>query len=339
MTKTLGYFVKGMHCTACEIVVEKKLSDLKKIKSVKADLSIGKVNIELAENEKISVEELNSLLAGTDYKISEKEFRTSKFNYLELGKAFIISLVFLSLFILIQKTGALNFATSDNLNYSFIFLIGIVASLSTCMTVVGGLVLSISSATLKNDKKDYKPLINFHLSRLLGFFLLGGLIGILGSAFTLTSSIIFVLNILLFLVMLILGIDLLNVFPFVRNFEIRMPKFVGERVLNLETKKNKYTQILLGAATFFLPCGFTQSMQIYSLTTGSFLNGALTMLVFALGTFPILALISFVSVKFANSLKSKLFFKTSGFIIIFFAILNFIGALTAIGLIPPFLNI
>ncbi len=207
------------------------------------------------------------------------------------------------------------------------------------MAVVGGIALSISSTSLKQDNKNYIPLINFHISRLIGFFLLGGIIGVLGSAFTLTPSIIFILNILLFLAMLILGIDLLDIFPIVRNLEITMPKIIGEKVINLENKKNKLTPIILGAATFFLPCGFTQSMQIYSLTTGNFLNGALTMLIFALGTFPILALISFASVKFANSLRSSLFFKTSGFIIVFFAILNFIGALTAIGLIPPFLNI
>jgi len=339
MNKTLSYFVKGMHCTACEIVVEKKLSDLKKIKSVKADLLNNKVNIELLENESVEVGELNKFLTGTEYKVSEKEFRTTKFNYLELGKAFFISIIFLTMFVLLQKTGALNFISSDELNYGFIFLIGVIASLSTCMAVVGGIVLSLSSAALKINNKNYKPLISFHISRLLGFFILGGLIGILGSAFTLTSSLIFILNILLFFVMLILGIDLLDIFPIIRNFEIRIPKVIGERVLGLENNKNKYANILLGAATFFLPCGFTQSMQIYSLTTGSFLNGALTMLVFALGTFPILALISIASVKFASSLRSQLFFKTSGFIIIFFAILNFIGALTAIGIISPILNI
>jgi sulfite exporter TauE/SafE/copper chaperone CopZ len=339
MTKKLSYFVKGMHCTACEIFIEKKISNIDKIKFVKADLVNNKLTIEIDEKEKIETDDINKLFKGTGYKISENEFRAPKLNYIETGKALIISIIFLSIFIILQKTGLLNFINTNELNYSFIFLIGIVASLSTCMAVVGGIALSISSTSLKQDNKNYIPLINFHISRLIGFFLLGGIIGVLGSAFTLTPSIIFILNILLFLAMLILGIDLLDIFPIVRNLEITMPKIIGEKVINLENKKNKLTPIILGAATFFLPCGFTQSMQIYSLTTGNFLNGALTMLIFALGTFPILALISFASVKFANSLRSSLFFKTSGFIIVFFAILNFIGALTAIGLIPPFLNI
>ncbi len=92
---------------------------------------------------------------------------------------------------------------------------------------------------------------------------------------------------------------------------------------------------MLGILTFFLPCGFTQSMQISALTTGSFLQGGLIMLIFALGTLPILALISFSSIKFSKSLRSGIFFKTAGFIVIFFAIFNFLSALTAAGLVPP----
>ncbi len=93
--------------------------------------------------------------------------------------------------------------------------------------------------------------------------------------------------------------------------------------------------VLLGVSTFFLPCGFTQSMQFYALTTGSFISGALTMFVFSLGTLPVLSLISFASVKFSKNFKSGLFFKTAGFIVIFFAIFNLLSAFVAIGLIGP----
>ena len=48
-----------------------------------------------------------------------------------------------------------------------------------------------------------------------------------------------------------------------------------------------------GAATFFLPCGFTQAVQLYALSTGSPVSAGLTMAVFAVGTSPgLLALAS-----------------------------------------------
>jgi hypothetical protein len=92
------------------------------------------------------------------------------------------------------------------------------------------------------------------------------------------------------------------------------------------------TPLLVGIATFFLPCGFTQSMQIYTLSTGGFFAGALTMLVFALGTLPVLALMSFSSLSIKDGPKASLFFKTAGIIVIMFASFNILSAFDAVGL-------
>ena len=37
-----------------------------------------------------------------------------------------------------------------------------------------------------------------------------------------------------------------------------------------------------------MPCGPLQAMQIYALSTGSFIKGALSMLLFSLGTVPLM---------------------------------------------------
>ena len=114
-----------------------------------------------------------------------------------------------------------------------------------------------------------------------------------------------------------------------------MPNFIGKRVHGLKNVNHTLTPLLVGVATFFLPCGFTQSMQIYTLTTGSFLIGALIMFTFALGTFPVLAILSFSSLGIHKKAQSGVFFKTAGLIVIFFGIFNLINSLVAIGLIPP----
>jgi len=123
--------------------------------------------------------------------------------------------------------------------------------------------------------------------------------------------------------MIVLRINPLDLFPFFRKLQFRIPKKFSKRITGIENISNKYTPVLLGILTFFLPCGFTQSMQINAMTSGNFVGGGLTMLVFALGTFPVLALISFTSVKFAHSLRSGIFFKTAGFIVIFLQYLIF----------------
>jgi len=52
-------------------------------------------------------------------------------------------------------------------------------------------------------------------------------------------------------------------------------------------KDPKYASVV-GALTFLLPCGFTQSMQLLALQSGSMWQGMLIMTAFALGTLPVL---------------------------------------------------
>jgi sulfite exporter TauE/SafE/copper chaperone CopZ len=329
------FYVEGMHCAACELVIEKKLSKVEGIKKVDAKLAKGKVYIET--NVALNAADLSRLIEEDGYKIVDEKEARGNINWKELGIAFLIASIVVIIFLLIQKSGIVNLVSADKITLPFVFFIGVIASLSSCMAVVGGLVLSLSSSYARGQK--FKPLIAFHISRIVGFFFLGGLIGLLGSAFILTSATSFILNLALFIVMLILGINLLDIFPAARKFQIKMPKLLGKKAVGLENSSNPLAPILLGLATFVLPCGFTQSMQIYSLTTGTFIDGAITMFVFALGTFPILALISFASVKLSKTLQSGLFFKTSGLIVLFFALFNFTAALVAVGLISPIFNI
>lgn len=333
--KCTEFFVEGMHCAACELLIEKKISKVDGVKKVDAKLGEGKVYIE--SDRELNASDLSKLVENNGYKIVGKKQNNKSTNYKELGIAFLITSIIVALFLWIQKAGIVNLVNADKITLPFVFFIGFVASLSSCMAVVGGLVLSLSSSYAKGHK--FKPLVAFHISRIVGFFFLGGLIGLLGSAFILTPATSFILNLALFIVMLIMGINLLDIFPAAKKFQIKIPKALGKQAIELEGSDSPFAPILLGLTTFILPCGFTQSMQIYSLTTGSFLNGAVTMLVFALGTFPILALISFASVKFSKTLQSGLFFKTAGLIVLFFALFNFTAALVAVGLIQPIFNI
>jgi sulfite exporter TauE/SafE len=202
------------------------------------------------------------------------------------------------------------------------------------MAVVGGLVLSMSANFAKEDDK-VRPQVLFHLGRLASFFILGGVIGALGSTFQLGTIGTFILSFIVAMVLLILGINLLDVFPWAKKLQPTMPNFIGKRVHGLKNINHTLTPLLVGVATFFLPCGFTQSMQIYTLTTGNFLTGSLIMFSFALGTLPVLSLLSFSSLGIHKKAQSGIFFKTAGLIVIFFGIFNLINALVGAGIIPP----
>jgi len=141
------------------------------------------------------------------------------------------------------------------------------------------------------------------------------------------------------LVMLVLGINLLDVFHFTKRLQITMPSRFSRHIVNGSRNDHYLAPLLVGIATFFLPCGFTQSMQLYALSTGSFTQGALTMFIFAFGTFPMLALLSFGSLNIAHKPWKGIFFKTAGIIVILLALLDLTNALVTAGIISPILNL
>ncbi|OGD67395.1 hypothetical protein A2442_02720 [Candidatus Campbellbacteria bacterium RIFOXYC2_FULL_35_25] len=338
-TQKYTFHVQGMHCKSCVLLTESELGDLPNITHVKSDLKNNSVEVIGDFGEKTTeqiAEDLTVPLKSHGYTVSiEKQKQERKWS--EFKIAIPIALVFAVLFIILQKIGLVNLVNASEVTYGTAFVIGIIASLSTCMAVVGGLVLSMS-ATFAKEGDKVKPQLMFHGGRLASFFVLGGVIGTIGSAFTLNISMTFTLSFLVGIIMLILGINLLDIFHWAKKTQLSMPKFISKRAHGVSKFNHTLTPILVGVATFFLPCGFTQSMQFYTLTTGSFLNGGLTMLAFALGTLPVLALVSFSSFSIQNSSKSGIFFKSAGLVVIMFALFNIINSLVVIGFIPPVFN-
>jgi sulfite exporter TauE/SafE/copper chaperone CopZ len=341
-SKCIELHVNGMHCAACELVIEKKLAKYDGVKKVDAVLSDNKVKIwgVFDESEHALAQQMTKLIENDGYTLATEKGK-KQVNWGEFKIALPVAAVIIFLFLLLQELGIVNLVNPETINLPAVFMIGIVASLSSCMAVVGGLVLSISANYAKEEsqKEARGAMVMFHVARLLGFFVLGGAIGLIGSAFKLSSTATFVMSLLVGFVMVILGLNLLDIFEFTKKLQLKMPKSLARTAVNTENMQNKWTPILLGVVTFFLPCGFTQSMQIYSLSSGSFIQGALTMLVFALGTLPVLALISFASNKMVGQKQtSGVFFKVAGLIVLFFALINVIGALVAIGFIEPVFN-
>lgn len=337
--KTYTFFVQGMHCNSCVLLTEGEIGKLSHVHSVKASLhkKLIEVTGDFSDRSPQSIaEELTITLKPHGYTVSVEKIEMKK-NWSEFKIAIPIALLFILLFIALQKLGIVDLVNSNNVGYGTAFVIGVVASLSTCMAVVGGLVLSMS-ATLAKREKSARPQLIFHVGRIVSFFVLGGLIGAIGSAFTLSAGSTFILSIVIGIVMLIMGINLLGIFHWSKRLQPSMPKFIAKRAHGISKLNHSLTPLLLGVATFFLPCGFTQSMQLYTLTTGSFWSGGLTMLAFALGTLPVLAIISFSSLSLRSGVRTGIFFKSAGLIVIAFAIFNLINGLTVVGVIPPLFN-
>ena len=333
------FHVAGMHCASCVVLTEGELNDLPHISSAQSSLAACTVTVTGDFGDKsreIIAEELTLVLEKHGYRLSVEKHTQNK-NWSDFKIAVPVALAFATLFVVLQKMGIVNLVNAGTISYGTVFVVGIIASVSSCMAVVGGLVLSMS-ATFAREGDKVKPQVLFHAGRLASFFILGGIIGTAGAAFQLSAAASSILSVVIGVVMLILGINLLDTFHFAKKFQPSMPKFFSRHALGVSKFNHTLTPAFVGVATFFLPCGFTQSMQIFTLTTGSFLKGGLTMLAFALGTLPVLALVSFSSLGVRDRATSGVFFKTAGLIVIMFAAFNLINSLVVIGLIPPLFN-
>jgi sulfite exporter TauE/SafE len=215
------------------------------------------------------------------------------------------------------------------------FIIGLIASLSSCLAIVGGLILSLSAKIAQDENtNNKKPFILFHLGRLLGFALLGGILGLIGKAIGINFMFSAILGIIASIVMILLGINLLGI---IKKNTFTLPSHIFSFFRKVEHAT--WTPILIGIGTFFLPCGFTQSMQFSALGSESFVSGSLIMFTFALGTLPVLALLSFGSISFAHSKYAPLFFKSVGVVVLGLGLFALLAGLASLGIIEPLFNI
>ena len=98
-----------------------------------------------------------------------------------------------------------------------------------------------------------------------------------------------------------MGLKGIDLFPQRLSLGLHMP---GKVLQHINALKHPRFAPIVGALTFFLPCGFTQSIQVLAISSGSPLTGMMILGAFALGTFPVLFGIG-VGVEF---IKDKLKF-------------------------------
>ena len=329
--------ISGTHCPSCKILIEDILNEQIGIQNTNLDLKNEIVSFETElENSKHELAELltekiqhNGYILSVEKIIQENKNKNNGV----IWQALPIGLAFLFLFFILQKSGILNFGISGTVTPVTSFIIGLIASVSTCLAIVGGLVLSLS-ATVSQDKiNDKKNFILFHIGRLASFAILGGALGLIGNVIDIGFTFTAILGIMASVVMILLGLNLVGVFA--KNKIALSPVFFK---FFRKIERKTFTPLIIGFGTFFLPCGFTQSMQIVALSSGSFISGALIMLAFALGTFPVLALLSFGSASFAHSKHAPLFFKAAGVVVIGLGLFAFLAGLAGFGIINPLFN-
>jgi sulfite exporter TauE/SafE/copper chaperone CopZ len=336
--------ITGMTCSSCELLLERKIKGVPGVQSVDVNHKKGIALIMTDGQKTPSLEKIAEVVKNAGYGItgtgggatagSSLDSRV----WVEIGASLI---VIFALYKLLQifDIASLAPSTSGALSFGGIFVIGLVAGTSSCLAVTGGLLLALAAKhnemhQAQTPAQKFQPLLQFNVGRLLSYFVLGGLVGVLGQSITLGTRMTGVLNIAAALVMLSIALSILRIIP-KGSFPVRPPKKLSHWIADISESKHPAAPFVLGALTFFLPCGFTQSLQLAALASGNFATGASIMLIFALGTLPSLLGISAISSNASGKL-SHLFLRFSGTLVFVLALFNLNSgfALAGINLLP-----
>lgn len=303
MKKILLLQISGMSCINCRYKIEKILSSTPGIFS--ADVNFGESSARITyDSQIISEEDIISVIEHLDYKVLQS--RRSQFH--ALFRHVILLVLIIALFAALAATDILNVLVPGQLadsgmSYGMIFIIGLLTSVH-CIAMCGGINLSqcIPGAVHydsfhTNDNTTsrayfLRPAVFYNLGRVISYTVLGFVLGASGmligggTGFGISPFSQGLLKIIAGSVMIIVGINMLGLFPALRNFSIALPGLhhLGTLLTNSEYNRPFFVGLLNG----FMPCGPLQAMWIIALASGNPVCGALSMFLFSLGTVPLM---------------------------------------------------
>lgn len=322
------YYIKGMHCASCEVIIEKKLLKLENVQFADASMSTGQLNLSYLQNPP-SNDELNLIFKDEGYVFSNTPFANQKFSFKNLLWPIIFSVLIIIAFLILTKMGLSSFinVNSDSSVLAF-FVFGLIAGVSSCAALIGGLILSFS----KNWSKAYsesnsileksKPNFLFNAGRLISYALFGLFLGLLGEKLNISPTFTSFLVVIVSAIMAILALQMLGVKAFSR-FRFALPKQFTNKIAKSDDSKGKIAPFGIGFLTVFLPCGFTVVAEGMAILSGNPIQGSMIMMFFALGTaIPLMFIGTFSAKLMENKKVSDKFLKVAGILIIFFIIFN-----------------
>lgn len=209
------------------------------------------------------------------------------------------------------------------------FLVGIFATVhcvGMCGSIMGALSLSLSEPIRANRINRFFYVSSYNIGRVLSYTIAGFIAGSLGMGIIEITNIPSGFQVLRYssvVVMIIIGLYLAGWFPQISAIEkIGLPVWkilepIGRKLMPVDSI---FKVFFYGMIWGWLPCGMVYTVLVWTLTAGSAINGALTMLAFGLGTMPAMIAAGVTTTwltRFAQSAATRRFI---GLLIILMAI-------------------
>jgi sulfite exporter TauE/SafE/plastocyanin domain-containing protein/copper chaperone CopZ len=323
--KTVNIKVGNMVCTSCESLITDKIKDLGGILEVKASYKKSSVFVKF-DDSLCSYAKICSAIENAGYSIEteltkDNNKKDKPSEYLSIIGIILIAFIIIRLS---QNSGAFDMSSKlgENTTYLMLFVVGLLTSLH-CVGMCGGIMMSQSITIAKSKAASLKPSIMYNAGRVVSYTILGGIVGALGSVFSLNLTTQASIAIIAGIFMVIMGFNMAGFSAF-RGITLKLPWS------KCNSKKSGSTPFVVGLLNGFMPCGPLQTMQLYALASGSAVKGATSMFIFAIGTVPLMLGFGLMANLMSQSNTKKLL-KFSGVIVIVLGIVMANRGLTLFG--------
>lgn len=321
--------VTGMTCSSCEKLVGDVLNDVQGVCGVEVSLKRASATVQLHDGARDpDLQLLNAQLEAHGYRLFPQGCDVPAARGPFASRLWRASVaLFLVGIVAALMTPLRNLVPSVSAGASFgaLFFLGLVASVSTCLASTGGFMLAYSAEATSRRKT-----VLMHSGRLAAFIIGGAILGAIGGSLPAGSVIWYgVLALLLGLGFLGVSLNLLDLSPPLAKMGISLPSGIRTFAERMHRRPGGLTPFLVGAVTFILPCGFTQTAQALALASGSWQSGALLMGAFAAGTLPVL--LGVTSFATSATLRHPTLRLAIGAVLFFFSLGQIQGGMTILG--------
>ena len=329
--------IAGMTCTSCERRITKALLKLPGV--ISASASARKGTASLIMTDRASRASIEQAIIATGYRVGGSPW----FNRdIQVWRSASWTAAIVIVLIVMVGAGDLTgrFGDPSKGGLLLVLALGLAAGVSTCMAMVGGIILALSATAARRSTakgtvartSPWRVNLTFQAGRIAGFGLLGAGLGALGQKTAMPQSIVLALMVAVAVTMLLVGVRLTELSPRIAAWSPTIPAVIGDRLGltgDVPARRTAGT-VIAGAATFFLPCGFTQAVQVYAFSTGSPRAAGTIMATFAIGTAPALLALAGAPTLFKGTKKVAML-RALGVVVIGFSVINATSALRLAG--------
>ena len=318
--------IKGMFCTHCEETVCSALKKVSGVENAQADFRRGEATV-VYDPAVTDISALRYAVLAEGYEPDENDSGIQTASIL---------IILLSLYVIARRLGWTQIfnlfpSIEDTMELGMLFLVGVMTSIH-CIAMCGGINLTQAAASSEETRKVVVSNMLYNLGRILSYTFTGAVCGALGQTIGLSGTMRGILPVIVGIFLLVMALNMLGIFKGMRFLAPVLPKGLYRWTAGKARPRSSFAVGLLNG---LMPCGPLQSMQVYALGTGSAMTGALSMLMFSLGTVPLMFGFGFLAGKLNQ--KHRKYMVAVSAVIIFIMGIHMVSdglALSGISVLP-----